>query len=434
MFICLCRKFDKAMEVIKAEGGKFSLTSVVRLYLDNLIARGQYDEAAQLCLHEFRNNTQLWEEEIYKFAKVNQLRSISAYIPRDKEYRLNPQIYEIILYEYLKLDPQGFLTLIKEWDPSLYNTSAVINAIDHHAEKNTNAIQESLAILYSHEKQYKGALKMYLKLKHKDVFDLIRKHDLYAVIHGQIVALIELDSDKAIIMLVEKNKIQPKIVVDELKGRPEFLYLYLDALDRIGMSGDFHKELIELYAQYSRIKLFAFLKRSNKYHIPTALAICEQKLFYPEMVYLLGMTGDSKKALEIILNKLKDIQMAIDFCKDNKDVELWNNLIDKSIDKPENMTKLLDGIVGYINPEILIDRIKPGQEIPGLKKAIIKMLSDFSLQESIQDGCNQILVTDYFNLHDKLVKQQGRALYISTEMTCEMCRGDIIVKGSIILF
>lgn len=40
-----------------------------------------------------------------------------------------------------------------------------------------------------------------------------------------IVPLIELDSKKAFEMLLEKNKIPPEIVVQQLEQRQDFLYL-----------------------------------------------------------------------------------------------------------------------------------------------------------------------------------------------------------------
>lgn len=64
------------------------------------------------------------------------------------------------------------------------------------------------------------------------------------------------------------------------------------------------------------------------------------------MVYLHGRMGNTIEALSIIINKLHDIQMAIDFCKEHDDMDLWNELINQSIDRPEIMTKLLDGIAG----------------------------------------------------------------------------------------
>lgn len=76
-----------------------------------------------------------------------------------------------------------------------------------------------------------------------------------------------------------------------------------------------------------------------------------------------------------------------------------------------------------------MNKIKLGQSIPGLKNSLIKMLCDLRLQVSIQDGCNNIVVKDYFNLFDKLVRSQQRAIYVSNDNTCEMCRRDIVVKG-----
>lgn len=66
------------------------------------------------------------------------------------------------------------------------------------------------------------------RLQHKDVFDLIKKHNLYDVIKRTIVPLIQLDSDRAINMLLEKNKISPDVVVAQLtqkEGNEEYLYL-----------------------------------------------------------------------------------------------------------------------------------------------------------------------------------------------------------------
>lgn len=70
-----------------------------------------------------------------------------------------------------------------------------------------------------------------------------------------------------------------------------------------------------------------------------------------------------------------------------------------------------------------------GQKIPGLKRSLVKMLCDIRLQVSIQEGCNNILVRDYFNLHEKVVRSQQRALFISNDNTCELCRREIVVKG-----
>lgn len=70
----------------------------------------------------------------------------------------------MVLYEYLQFDAQGFLNLIKEWDPSMYSTSAVINAIqEHFIQKDKDVLLESLALLYSYERKYEKAVTIYLR-------------------------------------------------------------------------------------------------------------------------------------------------------------------------------------------------------------------------------------------------------------------------------
>lgn len=377
--------FEKALNVITEKGGKYTKIQITRLYVDHLLTQSRFDEAAKLCLRVFENNKDLWEEEVYKFVKVKQLRSVSQYLPRTNDSKLNPQVYEMVLYEYLKLDRLGFLALIKEWPPSLYNTAAVINAIhDHFEKKDKNILLEALAILYSHEREYDKALTMYLKLQHKDVFQLIKKHNLYNAIRNMIVELIKLDSEKALSLLLEKNKIPPDVVVAELERNEKFLFMFLDAFDKIDSSGKFDWKLINLYAKYGRDSMLPFLKRSRTYPLQEAYELCKSNLFHPEMVYLLDRMGNSTEALTIIMKKLKDVGMAIEFCREHNDLELWEYLVNESVDKPEIITKLLDGIAGFIiNPEMLINRIQKGQKIPGLKGALVKMLNGFNLQVSL---------------------------------------------------
>lgn len=224
-------KFEKALEAVTVNSDKdckHSLTDVGRVYLDHLLNCEKYDEAGKLCLTILGQNKKLWEEEVYKFAKVHQLRTISAYLPRG-DVTLDPHIYEMVLYEYLKLDADGFLQLIKEWSPELYNVTAVVNMVlGHfvaHNNQNQNVLLEALAILYSHDGKYDKALAMYLKLRHKDVFLLIQKHQLYNAVHDMIEGLMDLDVDKAIHFFLEKDRVESNIVVQKLQNNQRYLYL-----------------------------------------------------------------------------------------------------------------------------------------------------------------------------------------------------------------
>lgn len=50
------------------------MESVGIAYLDHLLTRRMYDIAGKLCMKVFGKNKALWEEEIFKFATVHQLR------------------------------------------------------------------------------------------------------------------------------------------------------------------------------------------------------------------------------------------------------------------------------------------------------------------------------------------------------------------------
>ncbi|XP_018795192.1 PREDICTED: vacuolar protein sorting-associated protein 41 homolog [Bactrocera latifrons] len=421
------RKFEEAMEVISTHGGSWSLLSVAKLYINHLLTLNQFDDAAKLCLRVLGNKKSLWEEEVFKFFERHQLRSVSAYLPTSDDCKLDPHIYELVLYEYLKHDAKGFLNLIKEWPSNLYDCAAVINAIhDNFRKQNANELLEALAILYLHQRDYESALRMYLKLQNEDVFEMIRRYDLYDAIHKMIIPLIQLNRERAFKVLFEKNKISPEIVVQQLEQNQEYLYWYLDALDKVDKSGKYHWKLVNLYAKYEPEKLLPFLKRSNHYPMQEALDVCKRELFYPEMVYLLGQMGNTIEALNIIIEKIQDIEMAIEFCKEHNDSDLWNILIDESVKEPSIVLKLLSGIVDYVDPVAVVEKIKLGQNIPGLRDAVVKLLWDYRLQVKIRKSAQKMQWEFYYERHARVVKRQNRGRYIPSSERCLKCNRPLI--------
>lgn len=62
------------------------------------------------------------------------------------------------------------------------------------------------------------------RLKHKDVFTLIQKHNLYGVIQDMLIDLMDLDHKKTIELLLEKNTISSDKIVEKLKQNELHLY------------------------------------------------------------------------------------------------------------------------------------------------------------------------------------------------------------------
>ncbi|CAH2106843.1 unnamed protein product [Euphydryas editha] len=427
--------FEKAISVLEEVGGKTSKHSVVTVgvqYLDHLISEHLFEEAAILCARICKNDKVLWENQILKFSQVNQLRAISSYVPRNPEQALSSHIYVLIFYEYLKVDPHGFLKLVQEWNPALYNTSIIVKEVLEHlltTEVDKNIYLEALALLYCYQKKYDKALTTYLKIQHKDVFTLITKHNMYSVIYDKILDLMTLDCDKAIsILLQDKTKIPYEVVEKQLENNDEYLFKYLDAYSKVEPNGRYHGKLVTLYAKYARNKLLPFLKCSDNYPIQEALDVCQSNQFYPEMVFLLGRIGNTKEALQIIIEKLNDINQAINFCQEHNDKELWTDLIMHTVGKPEWVTLLLKRIGNYVDPRMLIENIQSGCEIKDLKESLAKMMCDYHLQMSVQEACKVITLRNYFDLHEKLVINQKRGISVTDEVLCSVCQGRIIIR------
>ncbi|KAG8308451.1 Vacuolar protein sorting-associated protein 41 [Homalodisca vitripennis] len=325
-------KFEDAMEAVTSSEKdlqRHTKLSVGQSYLDHLLFLEQYQEAAKLCHDILGNNKRLWEEEVLKFARVHQLRTVSPYLPLDSN-PLEPYIYEMVLYEFLKTDPEGFLSKIKEWPPVLYNVPAVVNATLEHLlvvsqQTFKSVLLEALALLYSYDNKYDKALQMYLKLGHSGVFDLIAKHNLYGVIHNMIEDLMELNADLTITLL-DSGEVPPDIVVARLSSNKHLLYRYLDALDQRkdrSAAKKYHGLLVSLYADFAKDKLLALLRRSDHYPIQEALNICKDRCFYPEMpavdVAIMASRSLNDVAISDVLDK--DNFIGVDSIFDDSDID-----------------------------------------------------------------------------------------------------------------
>jgi hypothetical protein len=100
-------------------------------------------------------------------------------------------------------------------------------------------------------------------------------------------------------------------VVSQLQKEPKLLHQYLHQLFvRDAHAGNqFHELQISLYAQYDYKLLLPFLQQSNYYPLEKAYKICEERNFYPEMVYIQGRMGNSKKGLQLLIEHIGDVKL-----------------------------------------------------------------------------------------------------------------------------
>ncbi|PVD30846.1 hypothetical protein C0Q70_10121 [Pomacea canaliculata] len=409
--------------------------AIGRTYLDFLVHQQKFAEAVKMCVKILGKRKDLWEEEIYKFAKIGQLRAISMCIPLE-DPRLSPAIYEMILNDFLQRDYAQFYHLIKTWPHDLYNKEALINAVVNllDRELDQELLLQSLGQLYAYQKAFDKALAIYLRLKNKEVFGLIQKHSLYTAVSDKIQALMELDWEQATRMLLDNIDKIPFVhffmVTYYLNVICNLCLQYLDQLYTKDISAvhDYGHQMVELYCEFDRPKLLPFLRRSESYPLQKALEMCELRGYVKEQVFLLGRMGNLTQALKMIMEGLGDVNHAIDFCKEQNDEELWENLISYSIDRPNFITALLQNVGADIDPIKIISRIEKGLVIPGLRDSLVKILQDYNLQISLREGCRRILVADSFNLLERNVRTQRKAIFVNESQMCPVCGQELIVN------
>ncbi|EMD97484.1 hypothetical protein COCC4DRAFT_177158 [Bipolaris maydis ATCC 48331] len=303
-------------------------------------------------------------------------------------------------------------------------------------------LQDGLAKLFLASGRQREALRCYIRLQNSEAaMTLIRDFHLVEAVRDDIPGFImmgvskelmksastkleELEeaSAEAINVLVEegcRGSIPASDVESQLQAkgpsfRP-FLHFYLRKLwkpemhertaktakervaeDRLVADGklvaeEFADLMVELFAEYDRPLLMEYLRKSQSYDLSKATAECERREYIPELVHILSKTGQTKRALYLIIEKLSDVSFAISFAKEQDDPDLWNDLLEYSMDKPHFIRGLLEEVGTAIDPIKLVRRIPEGLEIEGLRDGIGRMVREYEIQYSISEGVARVL-------------------------------------------
>ncbi|RDX46971.1 vacuolar assembling protein VPS41 [Lentinus brumalis] len=458
------KRYEEALDVIERMGSEASAdvrkedkheldaVQIGQRYIEHLVAEGEFVKAAHLCPKVCGQDTKRWEDWIFVFAQKHQLQAIIPYVPTETP-TLGHLVYEMILAHFLTHDRQTLLQTIKSWPKGIYDISAVIVAVQSELDRapssssmkptgpDTVILMECLAELYTLNRQPGKALPYFLRLRRPNVFDLIRENNLFTDVQDQALLLVEFDQElrekrknegedidtdpiAAITLLVDHiHSIPIARVVQQLQSRPFYLYLYLNALFQKDPSLTFAyaDTQVRLYAEYAPRRLIDFLRASNYYSLEEAYNVCNERDLVLEMVFLLGRMGNNKKALYLIIDRLGDVNRAIDFAKEQHDDDLWEDLLRYSETRPPFIRGLLENVGAEIDPIRLIRRIKNGMEIPGLKGALIKILHDFNLQVSLLEGCQTIMNGDCADLVHRLHRNQTSGFFLSAKTICPIC-------------
>ncbi|KAK5173157.1 Vacuolar protein sorting-associated protein 41 [Saxophila tyrrhenica] len=423
------------------------------LWLRQLVDSSQWSEAGRVA-GKVLGTSGRWEHWMWAFAQANKFDEITPFIPSTIDAQLPSVVYEVVLGHYVQADPLRLMQLLEDWDPSLdlYDVGSVVKAIESRLDT-TNAeldeeekikegsadwkiLTECLARLYLADARAKEALRCWIRVQNAEAaFRLIREEKMIDVVaaedvtgllmlrvsndlmkNGSLKELQEASEDATALLVDEalRGTVHPATVISQLRPQGDrfrpFIYFYLRALwTSRSIDTDYkprgkfargineghalvedHADLaVELFSQYDRELLMTFLRASSIYSYEKAAAICENLHYIPELVHILSKTGQTKRALFLIIGELGDVKQAIAFAKENPD--LWDDLLDYSMNKPAFIKGLLEEVGTAIDPINLIRRIPEGLEIEGLKQGVQRMMREYDIQFSISEGVARVL-------------------------------------------
>ncbi|PGH18907.1 hypothetical protein AJ80_04326 [Polytolypa hystricis UAMH7299] len=440
-------------------------------WLEQLVQNHEWERAGEICAKVLKT-TPRWDHWIWIFARNNKFDELSPYIPTDLSPPLPSLVFEVVLGHYVSRDRARFKELLDSWSTELFDISSVTAAIEDQLKSKTVAqgtddwliLTDSLAKLFLAGGHYREALKCYIRIQDAEAaMSLIREYHLLDAIADDIASFIlirvskeqlksapipELDeaTSEPIKLLVREASngiVGPAAVVSQLQAANRRLYLFFylrtlwkgesatseserppsrrhryqtDAAHKLiadegrALIDSFADTVVESFADYDRDLLMEFLQSSTSYSYSTASSICETRHYTPELIYLLSKTGQTKRALNLILSDLKDVSRAISFAKSQDDPDLWDDLLSYSMDKPEYIRGLLAEVGTSIDPIKLVRRIPSGLEIEGLREGLARMIREHDIQASISQGVAKVLIGEVAIRMDTLRRGQRRGI------------------------
>ncbi|KXJ89989.1 putative vacuolar assembly protein [Microdochium bolleyi] len=438
--------FDDASTVADTQDAKHTAAAqkekrrIGDLWVQDLVSEKEWSRAAEIVSKVVDTPSQ-WERWIYTFAGAKRFDEIVLYMPSEPTHPPIPgTVYEVVLGHYVQQDRLRLKELLDRWDFRLFDIGEVTTALENQLQyrdvredsveggekgRDWRIVMESLAKLHEAAARYKKALKCYIRLHDADSsMRLIRDYHLADSVTDDVASFIglrvpdgklsrmsvtDLDeaTSEAITLLVDEAQrglIPPVVVVRQLEQKQlnAYLYFYFRGLwqqhreqpldESMSLVDDFADLVVRVFVLFKdRDLLMDFLRVSTSYKFESAVQECENANYIPELVYLYSKTGQVKRALYLIIDRLGDVSQAISFAKEQDDPDLWEDLLEYSMDKPRFIRGLLEEVGTAINPIRLVRRIPEGLEIPGLREGLKHIMKEHEIQHSISSGVARVL-------------------------------------------
>ncbi|EEB05370.1 vacuolar protein sorting-associated protein Vps41 [Schizosaccharomyces japonicus yFS275] len=436
-------RYSEAIDIVqtlKEVPPNLELRTLGKRYINHLVHKNDYKQAASIIASLFKNDMTSWEKWVFIFAERDHLMDLVDYLPLGEQH-LSSLVYEMVLAYELGSSETKLLHSLKTWPSALYNAYTVKDTVLERFKQDTEnqILIECLAILSMETKSPKDAFHYYLKLKRHEAIQILSQYNFYSEAKNNVAALLSIphedtnegDANPLVLdMLVQHTHTFELVsVIDQLKDCPSLLFSYYCAYENVypNSLSEYGDSKLELFAKFDRKRFSRFLEENQCYSLDHAVEVCREYNYLDELVFVLTRMGSNKKALMLIINQLYDVGRAIQYVKEQADQELWEVLIAYSMDKPEFIKTLVENIGTDKNAIELIRRIPAKVEVSSLKSSVLKLLADHETQHSLYSACDHLFKSEALHYadisHDQATK--GLLLKVDPVNNCNLCGLDL---------
>eukprot|EP01002_Notosolenus_urceolatus_P002234 NODE_158_length_2618_cov_15.646555_g122_i0.p1 GENE.NODE_158_length_2618_cov_15.646555_g122_i0~~NODE_158_length_2618_cov_15.646555_g122_i0.p1 ORF type:complete len:859 (+),score=228.68 NODE_158_length_2618_cov_15.646555_g122_i0:230-2578(+) len=466
---------------------EFQMPALGNNIVQRLVEDGNFAAAGDLLPEVCGTDAAAWNTRFKQFESKGKLVYIVDQIPKgERGVFLDPEAYTSALRYYLKKDPRELLEKVNTWpqelvDPEtkkktpVYHVSALIQDVQDERAKTSSVfapgtfpgdaaedpntmLTAALAKLHEYAGQNEDALRLHLQLGRSEVFQFIRKFQLFSVVLEKVEELMSINETQALGLLLERRNadLEPKVIVKAVEKNRPLLLKYLDAVfnKEHALCTPYLSEMVKLYADHQPDKLLAFLEGSHGYNLKEALKIARQHGLVKEEVFVMGRTGATQDALQLIFKGRPHKPGQCDCCEPNRNPQAWaeekvtwairfivlqdsrdeallQDLVDACIQDKDGtlISALLEKVTSVegalvINPIKLLRQIPDGARIQGLKNKLAALIREESYRDDLEKGCLKLLQEDIrklIGMHD--TKRKKGLMIRPTQAVCQVCRG-----------
>ncbi|KAJ1719857.1 Vacuolar protein sorting-associated protein 41 [Coemansia erecta] len=410
-----------------------------------------------------------WETWVFAFAEARALDALAGVLPVGAP-QLSAAAYEMALAHVLSRDTCMLRRLVAAWPAHLYGAQSVALALEDRlkdplvAEDDVVRLKRTAAELYDRVNQPAKALRFLLEVFAPDLVPRIRREHLLDAVRDKAELLLRYDdhmlladSDDdeggsgggggvplalragqpaAVLLADSADAIPPRAVVRQLVPFPQHLHVYLHALRThdAPSAAPFADLQVELYAEYDAPLLLPFLRATTAYSLDRALAVCEERLLVPAMVHILGRMGDGHRALMLIIERLHDVALAIDFAREQADPALWRDLVMYARDKPEFVVGLLEhaGGLGGVSPVQVVRAVPRDLHVPGIRRAVVRVLADHRMLVELGADARRIVLADCDMLADQVRRLRHQGVPVRAAAATAAAAEDTVDAGALL--